>query len=129
MLELARTQLADLRTGDKREYDVGREPLLEVCFDTQGMRGVDEDARVLRGDYGLDDGREVVDVRECLYAKEDIVEGTTLDRGIFRRANHCSDYRQHSQSDLEVVALACLPWRGLNLSLPKSFDLKEIPYW
>ena len=35
---------------------------------------VDEDASMLRGYNGLDDGSDVVNVRECFDAKKDIVK-------------------------------------------------------
>lgn len=75
VFKFAGTQLRELGTGNEREDDVGRESLLEIRLDAEGMCSVDEDARVLRSDDGFDDRGDVVHVRQCFYAQKDVIEG------------------------------------------------------
>lgn len=68
MLKLALAQLGELGAGDERQDDVCGEAFLERGFDAQGVCGVDEDAGMLGGDDGIDDGGEIVDIGKSFYA-------------------------------------------------------------
>ena len=75
MLEFARAKLDQLCAAYKREHNVCGKSLGEVVLDAKSARGVEEDARVLRGYDRLDDVGEVIDVWKRLDAEQDVVEG------------------------------------------------------
>ena len=91
MLELTSSELRDFDARDQRQDDVGREALFQIRLDAKCVGGVDQNASVLRRDDGFDDGREVVDVGQCLDAEQDIVEGRSVrTSGVLRRSDDCS---------------------------------------
>jgi len=104
VLELAGTELAELGARDQRQDDIGREPLLDGGLDAQAVRGVDEDACVLRRHDGIDYGSEIVDIGERLDAEDDIVERALFPGcRFFRGSDDCS--RAHpSQRNLQQNA-------------------------
>lgn len=90
VLELAGAGLGDFDVGNQGEDDIGRVSLLQVGFDAEGICGVHQDTGVLGGDDGFDDRGQVVDLRERLYAEDDIVVYIFTRRGFFGGPNHCT---------------------------------------
>ena len=75
MLKFARACLDDFGAGDKREDNIGGKALFEIGFHTETVGGIDENACMLRRDDGFDDGGNIVNVRQGLYAEQDVVKG------------------------------------------------------
>ena len=100
VLKLARAQLRDLGLGHEREHDVGVVALLELGLDTEGVCGVEQDAGVMGRHDRLDDGGQVVHVRQGLDAEQDVVEGAGQAAGLFGRPD---DWRRSVVSVLRAA--------------------------
>lgn len=88
MLKLAGTRLGDFHVGNKGKNDVGRVSLFKMGFESDGIRGVDENTGVLGSNDRFDHGGQIVDVRESLHAENDIVIGLFPGGSIFGSADN-----------------------------------------
>ena len=70
----------------------------------------------------LDDSSKIVDIRQCLDAEENIIEGGFPTCGIFRGSNNWKDISSFQDDTWSRFDIPC---KGLNRSLPKSFDLES----
>lgn len=75
VLELGGAGLGDFDVGDEGEDNICRVSLLDMGLDSECICRVDEDAGVLGSDDRLNDGGEVVDIREGLDAENHVVVG------------------------------------------------------
>ena len=99
MLKFADTELSELCARDERENDIGREALLQVCFDTECVCGVNQYTGMLRSNNRLNYCRKIVYVWQGLDAKQDIVEGALfIVRGFFWSPD---DWNVLDRTDLE----------------------------
>lgn len=94
MLKLAGPRLGDFHVGNQGKNNVGRVSLLEIGFDSDGIRSVNENAGVLGSDDGFDHRGQVVDVRESLHAENDIVIGLFTGGSVFGSADNWRRIRQ-----------------------------------
>lgn len=88
VFKIARSGLGNFYLRNQGKNDIGGVALLQVSFDAEGIRGVDEDTCVLGSNNGFDDGGKVVDIRQGLHTKDDIVEGVFAGGSFFRGANN-----------------------------------------
>jgi len=88
VLELAGAGLGDFNIGNERENNVGRVSLLEVGFNAECIRSVDENTSMLGSDDRFDDGGQVVDIGQGFYAENDIVVCIFAGRGFFGSTNN-----------------------------------------
>lgn len=90
MFELARAELREVGAADEGENDIRGEPLLDGGLEAKGVRRVDQDARVLGGNDGIDDRSQIVDVGESFYAEDNVVEWPFATSGcLLWRADNC----------------------------------------
>lgn len=66
MLKLTGTNLRNFDIGNEGKDNVCRVSLLEMGFDAKGIGSIYNNAGMLRGDDGFDDGGKIVDVRQSL---------------------------------------------------------------
>lgn len=81
MLEFADTELCELCARDEGENNVSWETLLQVCLDAECVCSVNKYAGMLRSNDRLNYCRKIVDVWQCLYTKQNIVECALLGVG------------------------------------------------
>lgn len=89
---------------------------------------------MLRGNDGIDDGCQIVDVGKRFYTKDNIVKCAFSTRGcLFRCSYDCINFMFSTwrtvagETGSKVIGASeggYIPWRGLNRSLPKLDDLK-----
>lgn len=123
VFEFCGPKLCDVGVGDEGEDHVLRKPLFDGVLDTEGVGCVYEDAGVLWGDDGFDDGGEIVDIWESLDAEQNIVVRASS-------RNVCRFLRTSDDCNVLLVGRAVrptckdeIPDRGLNRSLPNRADL------
>jgi hypothetical protein len=91
VFELARAELREVGAANEGKNNVSGKPLFNGRLEAKGVRRVDQDACVLRGNYGVDDRRQIVDVGEGFDAEDNIVEWAFATGGrLLWRAHNCN---------------------------------------
>ena len=134
VLEFAPPELGEVGAANERQDHISREAFLNCRLETQRMCGVEKNAGVLRSNDGIDHRSQVVDVGKRFYTEDDVVKCAVFAL-LGRRFLWCSDncdmtlfsIRSAGQSGGDMVreARECIPYRGLNRSLPKTGDLVQ----
>ena len=75
VFELGGAGLGDFDVGDEGKDDICRVSLFDMGLDSKRICGIDENAGVLGSNDRLNDGGEVVDIREGLDAENHVVVG------------------------------------------------------
>lgn len=108
MLKLTGTELRNLNAGNQREHNVGRKPMFQVGLDAKGIRSIDQNACMLRGDDRLDDSGKIVNIGQGFHTQDHIIIGVFPGRRVFRVADDCGGitrsafrvgYQTHSDAE------------------------------
>ncbi len=89
MFKFAGPKLRQIRARHERQDDICGKALFKLFFYPQCVCRINKDARVLRGDHGLDYVCQVVDIGEGFNAEEDVIEGGLLACGVFGALDNC----------------------------------------
>jgi hypothetical protein len=74
-------ELGKLGARNEGQDHISRESFLDSRLDSKSVGSVNKDASMLRGDHRINDGSEIVDVRQGFDAKNDVVERTVAADG------------------------------------------------
>lgn len=75
MFKFALAELGQISPRDQRQDDVCRISLFNRRFETNRVRGVDQNTCMVRDHHRINDGGQVVDIGEGFYAENDVVKG------------------------------------------------------